>query len=196
PERLSESDLTDLVGYLGSLRGENSAPATAAASALGAEAANAAPAAKAAPITNRDLLDGLKDPTRWLSHSGTYSGQRHSPLTQIAPDNVDRLTAQWTFQTGQLGSFQTTPLVLDGVLYVTGFNNTAWAIDARSGRAIWRYRPTLPEDLKLCCGAINRGFAALGDRLFMATLDAHLIAPDMKTGGVRLDVQLADYKAG
>ena len=92
-------------------------------------------------------------------YSGTYDGQRHSPLTQITPENVDRLTAQWTFQTGQLGSFQTTPLVLDGVLYVTGFNNNAWAIDARSGRTIWRYRRDLPEDLKLCCGAVNRGFA-------------------------------------
>src|SRR5262249_46074249 len=122
--RLNDADLTDLVGYLSSLRG-------------GAGATAPTVVAASAPISNRDLLDGLKDPTRWLSYSGTYDGQRHSPLTQITPENVDRLTAQWTFQTGQLGSFQTTPLVHDGVLYVTGFNNTAWAIDARSGRAIW-----------------------------------------------------------
>jgi len=182
--RLSDADLTDLVGYLTTLRGGD----------VSATAAAAAPAI--APVTPQDLLDGLKDPTRWLTYSGDYNGQRHSPLTQITPENVDRLAAQWTFQTGTLGSFQTTPLVVDGVLYVTGFNNTAWAIDARSGRAIWRYRRELPEDLKLCCGAINRGFAALGDRLFMATLDAHLIALDMRTGGVLFDVPLADYKAG
>ena len=183
-ERLSDSDLSDVVGYLGSLRG-------AAGDATGAAAI-----APSALVTNRDLLDGLKDPTRWLTYSGTYDGQRHSPLTQIMPDNVDRLTAQWTFQTGQLGSFQTTPIVVDGVIYATGFNNNAWAIDARSGRAIWRYRRNLPEDLKLCCGAVNRGFAVLGDRLFMTTLDAHLVALDMKTGTPLFDVELADYRQG
>jgi alcohol dehydrogenase (cytochrome c) len=181
--RLSDSDMTDLVGYLGSLRGAD-APTSATA------------VAPSSLITNRDLLDGLKDPTRWLTYSGTYDGQRHSPLTQITPENVDRLTAQWTFQTGQLGSFQTTPIVIDGVLYVTGFNNNAWAIDARSGRTIWRYRRNLPEDLRLCCGAVNRGFAVLGDRLFMTTLDAHLVSLDMKTGTPLFDVELMDYKLG
>jgi alcohol dehydrogenase (cytochrome c) len=181
--RLSDGDLTDLVGYLSSLRGA-AAPASAAA------------VAPSSLITNRDLLDGLKDPTRWLTYSGTYDGQRHSPLTQITPANVDRLTAQWTFQTGQLGSFQTTPIVIDGVLYVTGFNNNAWAIDARSGRTIWRYRRNLPEDLRLCCGAVNRGFAVLGDRLFMTTLDAHLVSLDMKTGTPLFDVELMDHKLG
>src|SRR6476661_3322854 len=118
-------------------------------------------------VSSQDLLDGLKDPTRWLTNGGEYNGQRSSPLTQITPENVSELTAQWTFQTGTLGSFQTTPVVVDGVLYVTGFNNNAWAIDARSGRQIWRYRRDLPDDLHLCCGAVNRGFGALGDRLFM-----------------------------
>jgi len=147
-------------------------------------------------VTPQDLMDGLKDPTRWLTYSGDYSGHRHSPLAQITPENVGRLTPQWTFQTRTLGSFQATPIVVDGVLYVTGFNNNAWAIDARSGRQIWRYRRTLPEDLKLCCGPVNRGFGVLGDRLFMATIDAHLVALDMKTGGVLFDVELADAKAG
>jgi nitroreductase len=84
----------------------------------------------------------------------------------------------------------------DGVLYVTGFNNNAWAIDARSGRTIWRYRRDLPEDWRGCCGAVNRGFAVLGDRLFMTTIDAHLVALDMRTGGVLYDVELADHKLG
>jgi alcohol dehydrogenase (cytochrome c) len=147
-------------------------------------------------VTPPDLLDGLKNPSRWLTYSGDYDGQRHSPLTQITPENVHRLTAQWTFQTGTLGSFQSTPIVLDAVLYVTGFNNHAWAIDARSGRQIWRYRRALPGDLHNCCGAVNRGFGALGDRLFMTTIDAHLLALDMRTGSVAFDVALADYKLG
>jgi alcohol dehydrogenase (cytochrome c) len=147
-------------------------------------------------ISSQDLLDGLKDPTRWLTYGGDYSSQRHSPLTQITPENVNQLTAQWTFQTGTTGSFQTTPLVVDGVLYVTGYNNNAWAIDARSGRQIWRYRREIPEDWKGCCGAVNRGFGVLGDRLYMTTIDAHLLALDMRTGGVVYDVQIIDYKAG
>ncbi len=147
-------------------------------------------------ITSQDLLDGLKDSTRWLTYGGDYSSQRHSPLTQITPENVNQLTAQWTFQTGTTGSFQTTPLVVDGVLYVTGYNNNAWAVDARSGRQIWRYRRELPEDWKGCCGAVNRGFGVLGDRLYMTTIDAHLLALDMRTGGVLFDVELVDYKTG
>jgi alcohol dehydrogenase (cytochrome c) len=147
-------------------------------------------------ITPQDITDGLKDPGRWLTYGGDYNGQRHSPLTQITPANVNKLVPQWTFQTGTTGAFQTTPLIIDGVLYVTGFNNNAWAVDARSGRQIWRYRRDVPTDLHICCGAVNRGFAVLGDRLFMTTIDAHLVALDMKTGGLLYDVELADYKLG
>jgi alcohol dehydrogenase (cytochrome c) len=181
--RLNDRDLSDVIGYLTTLRSAN-------VSALPASTA------AASHVTPQDLAGGLQDPTRWLTYSGDYSGHRHSPLTQITPENVHQLAAQWTFQTGTLGSFQTTPLVVDGVLYVTGYNNNAWAIDARSGRAIWRYRRELPDDLVNCCGAVNRGFGVLGDRLFMATIDAHLVALDMKTGGVLFDVPLADYKVG
>src|SRR5687767_6395058 len=147
-------------------------------------------------VTYQDILNGLKDPAKWLTYSGTYDGQRHSPLTQIAPANVHQLTTQWTFQTGVLGSFQATPIVIDGVIYITGFQNNAWAIDARSGRQIWRYRRELPDQMHLCCGPVNRGMAVLGDRLFMTTIDAHLLALDMATGAVMYDVTLEDYKKG
>jgi alcohol dehydrogenase (cytochrome c) len=100
----------------------------------------------------------------------------------------------WAFQVGDLGQFETTPLVVDGVLYGTGQNDRAFALDARTGRAIWRYQRTLPEKLQPCCGAVNRGFATLGNRLFMATLDAHVIALDAKTGNLVWDVAVADYK--
>lgn len=147
-------------------------------------------------VTNQDLLAGLKDPSRWLIYHGNYSGHRHSPLTQITPENVHRLTAQWTFQTGATGSFQTTPLVVDGVLYVTGWGGTHWAIDARSGRRIWQYRRPVPDDFRGCCGPNNRGFAMHGDRLFLGTPDAHLVALDMKTGTVIWDAELENYKKG
>ncbi len=156
----------------------------------------AAQQATAPAVTPQDIAAGLKDPGRWLTYGGDYSGQRHSPLTQLTPANVGKLQAQWTFQTGTVGSFQTTPILIDGVLYATGFGNNAWAIDARTGRQIWRYRRDLPNDLHNCCGSVNRGFAVLGDKLFMTTIDAHLLALDMRTGDVVWDVTMEDYKVG
>src|SRR5712692_8527037 len=90
-------------------------------------------------VTQQDIINGLKDPSRWLTFSGDYSGQRHSPLTQITPENVRSLIPQWVFQTlvpAPGRGFETTPLVLDGVLYITGNNNNAWAVDGRTGRPI------------------------------------------------------------
>ena len=156
--------------------------------------------ASSPPVTAQDLLGGLKNPARWLTYSGDYNGQRHSPLTQITPANVNRLQAQWTFQAETVAlnrGFESTPIALDGVLYVTGSNNYAWALDARTGRSFWRYRRQLPPKLTYGASApVNRGFGVLGDRLFMVTLDAHLIAMDMKTGAVAWDVVLADYTIG
>ena len=147
-------------------------------------------------ITNRDLLDGLANPSRWLTHSGDYFGQRFSPLTQITPANVGQLAAQWTFQTGVVNKFEATPIVIDGILYVTGALNHAWAIDGRTGKQIWHYQRTLPQGLKVCCGMVNRGFAAYQDRLFMVTLDAHFVALEMKSGKVIYDVEMAAGKDG
>jgi alcohol dehydrogenase (cytochrome c) len=150
------------------------------------------------PLINaQEILDGLTaDGSRWLTFGGNYSNHRHSPLTQITPANVNRLVPQWTFQTGTLGNFETTSLFRDNVLYVTGPQNVAWAIDARTGRQIWRYRRELQPNLTACCGLVNRGFGVLGDKLFMVTLDAHLLALDMKTGAIAWDVTMQDYKNG
>jgi alcohol dehydrogenase (cytochrome c) len=145
-------------------------------------------------VTADDLLAGLKDPSRWLHFSGDYSGRRHSPLTQITPENVKHLAPQWTFQTDLPGKFETTSIVLDGIIYATGANNLGWALDAKTGRAIWRYRRELPDGLVMCCGRVNRGFAIFGDLLYMGTLDAHLIALDRRTGSVVWDAVLEDPK--
>lgn len=148
-------------------------------------------------VTPQEILGGLPaDGSRWLTFGGDYANQRHSPLTQITPDNVNKLVPQWTFQTGVLGNFETTSLFRDNVLYVTGPQNVAWAIDARTGRQIWRYRRELPSNLTACCGLVNRGFAMLGDKLYMTTLDAHLVALDANTGSVMWDATLGDYKVG
>ncbi len=157
-------------------------------------------AQQAAPpplVTSQEIQAGLPaDGSRWVTFGGDYANTRHSPLTQISPENVNRLVPQWTFQTATIGNFETTSLLRDNVLYVTGPLNVAWAIDARSGRQIWRYRRELPENLTACCGLVNRGFAMLGDKLFMVTLDAHLLALDMKTGAIVWDATMENFRNG
>src|SRR3954469_24369913 len=156
-------------------------------------------------ITSKDVSDGFANPARWLSYSGDYTGQRFSPLKQITAANVEQLAAQWTFQTGVNNKFEATPIVIDGTIYATGPLNYAWAVDGRTGRRIWEYRrwpatspsdPGWPKNLKVCCGLVNRGFAVYGDRLYMATLDAHLVALDMKTGKVVFDVEMETPERG
>ena len=161
------------------------------AAALGAGVAVYAQQAPPALVSWQEILDGLPaDGSRWLTFGGNFTNQRHSPLTQLTPANVNRLVPQWTFQTATLGNFEATPLLRDNVLYVTGPQNVAWALDARTGRQIWRYRRELPPNLTACCGLVNRGFAMLGDKLFMVTLDAHLLALDRTTGAITWDVAL------
>jgi alcohol dehydrogenase (cytochrome c) len=166
-------------------------------SAVFAASALAFASVHAQDITNKDLLDGLANPSRWLTHSGDYSGQRFSPLTEITPANAGQLAPQWTFQTNVVQKFEATPIVIDGVLYVTGSLNHAWAIDGRTGKQLWHYtRPLQMETLKVCCGLVNRGFAVYHDRLFMVTLDAHFVALEMKTGKVIYDIEMGAVKDG
>ena len=126
---------------------------------------------------------------------GDYNGQRHSPLTQITPENVNQLSAQWTFQTGTLGSFQTTPIVIDGVLYVTGFNNNAWAIDARSGRADLALPPRAAGGSE---AVLRRGQPRIRRARRSAVHDDARRAPGRARHEDRrravYDVELADYK--
>ena len=150
-----------------------------------------------AQVAIQEIADGLKpDGSRWLTFGGNYANHRYSPLTQVNPDNVKKLMPLWTFQTATLGNFETTTLVRDNILYVTGPQNVAWALDARTGKQIWRYRRELPPGLTACCGLVNHGFGVLGDKLFMTTLDAHLLALDMKTGAIAWDVTMEEYKKG
>ena len=147
-------------------------------------------------VTNDQLLHAGEIASNWLQYSGTYDGHRYSTLSQISRDNVSNLAVQWIAQSPAQGPFESTPIVVDGIMYVTGQENTAFAVDARTGRKLWTYKRALPENIKACCGHVNRGFAMLGTRLFMATLDAHLIALDAPTGNLLWDVMAADYEKG
>src|SRR5215469_13092627 len=145
-------------------------------------------------VTFERILDASKEPQNWLTYSGDYEGRRFSALDQINKDNVKNLAPRWVYQTGALGKWETTPLVVDGILYGTAQDNRAFALDARTGRPIWEYQRILPSDIRPCCGRVNRGFAILGDKVYFATLDAHVMSLDARTGAVVWDVNAIDYK--
>jgi alcohol dehydrogenase (cytochrome c) len=133
----------------------------------------------------------LKPPVdSWPTYHGDYTGRRHSRLTQITPDNVHQLTVAWTFQ-GAGGGIKASPILVNGVIYLTMPDNL-WAIDARSGRQIWRY--TYPPNQAFHIG--HRGAAVYKDTVFLTTPDCHLVALDVKDGKVKWDVVIADAKKG
>jgi len=149
-----------------------------------------------AQVSSQRLLDAEKVPQNWLTYSGNYAGHRFSALQEINAGNVRTLAPKWAYQTMAGGKFETTPLVVDGILYGTGQDDRAFALDARTGRPIWQYQRALPADIRPCCGRVNRGFAVLGDKVFLGTLDAHVIALDAKTGNLAWDATAFDYTKG
>ena len=146
----------------------------------------------AAQVPFDSLRDAAREPHNWLTYSGTYFSQRYSLLDQITPDNVGDLELEWVYQTPVFGPWQATPIVVDGVMYVSQRPNDIVALDARTGRVYWTYSYPTPPDHRACCGANNRGVAVLGDRVFMGTLDAHVVAIDASSGAQLWDVELAD----
>jgi len=136
------------------------------------------------------------DPGDWTSYAKNSLGWRYSELDQINTKNVAKLTAQWMYQTGVPGKTETTPLVFGGMMYITGPSNTAWALDALTGRPIWSYKSSPPARVDLCCGPVNRGFATLGGKLFKVNLEGTLLAMDAKSGAVLWQTQMEDYKKG
>ncbi|MDN5919168.1 MAG: PQQ-binding-like beta-propeller repeat protein, partial [Pseudonocardia sp.] len=150
------------------------------------------------------ILGARSEPQNWLTYYGTYDGQRYSDLDQINKDTVKRLSPAWVFQAGAVGmqsgastySFEASPLVVEGVMYVSGPDGRCWAIDAKTGEELWRYKANSPYDVSLCCGNVNRGVAVGHGKVYMLTLNAHLIALDATTGVKVWDVVNGDVRAG
>jgi alcohol dehydrogenase (cytochrome c) len=140
-------------------------------------------------VNNSMLLHPPSD--AWPTYHGDYSGKRHSSLTQITPDNVSQLGLAWAFQTRQNDELKSSPLVVNGIIYVTVPDNV-WAIDARSGHQIWHYK--YPPNKGLHIG--HRGVGMYRDWLYFTTPDAHLISLNANDGKVRWDVQVADVTKG
>ncbi len=147
-------------------------------------------------VTYQRLLKAEADPANWMTYSGNYRGWRYSGLEQIRRENAQKLKVKWVYQMPTTHMVETTPLVVDGVMYITEPPSNVVALDAETGRMFWRYRRVLPDKINVCCGQVNRGVAALGDWVFVGTVDSHLVALDAKTGAVLWDVEVADYRTG
>ena len=144
------------------------------------------------------LLNAADHPDEWLMYSGDMHAQRHSRLNQINRTNVRDLRVAWATQLRPATKpLAATPIVANGVMFVSEAPDGVVALDARDGRILWRFsRPVDPSKLPVCCGAFNRGVAVLGSRVYVATLDSWLVALDAATGKRVWEAQVADHKEG
>ena len=149
-----------------------------------------------AQVPYQRLLRAASEPQNWLTYGGSYKSQRYSALDQINRQTVSRLKVAWAYQM-RPGVVETSPLVVDGVMYITEPPSTVTAIDVRSGRPVWTYTPSIPPDV-IVIGSppVNRGVAILDDTVYFGTVNGHLIALDARSGGVRWDVTVQDNKSG
>lgn len=142
------------------------------------------------------LVDAASEPQNWLTYSGTYRAERFSPLDQIRVDNVADLRVEWVYQTSP-GLVETTPVVVDGVMYLTEPPSTVAALDARTGRRIWRWDANVPgRTLNIGFPRVNRGVAVLDSTVYVGTLDARLVALDAESGVERWSTLVADNSVG
>ena len=154
--------------------------------------------ASIAAVTEEDIANDQNITTQIVSNGMGRHQQRYSPLDMINKENVKNLVPAWAFSMGgekQRGQ-ETQPLIYDGIMYVTGSYSRLYAIDIETGEEIWQYDARLPEGILPCCDVINRGGAIYGDKIFFGTLDARIVALDLKTGDVVWKDKIADYKAG
>jgi alcohol dehydrogenase (cytochrome c) len=149
-----------------------------------------------AQVPYQRIVNADQEPQNWLTYSRTYNGQRYSPLTELTSANVAGLKSIWTYQIFDIDHFEATPIAVDGVLYVSEPPDTVLALDARTGRRLWRYIREVPNDIHVCCGRVNRGVAILDNTVYVGTLDAHLIALNATNGTVQWDTKVADYTGG
>jgi len=152
----------------------------------------------AAPSTRASdagrIVNADREPGAWLSHGRTYDEQRFSPLDAINRATIGGLGLAWSHATGDNRGMEATPIVADGVMYVS----TAWsrvvALEAATGKLLWRFDPQVPgaKGRDACCDVVNRGVALWGDRVFVGTLDGRLVALDARTGTEAWSVQTTD----
>ena len=145
----------------------------------------------------QDLMDrAASDGNNFLHTNGNYQQTRYHPARQINVSNVHKLRPAWIFQTDLIETMETTPIVVNGVMYVTTAFNHVYALDARTGAQLWHYKHNMGPVTTFCCGPNNRGVAAYDNMVYMGTLDAKLVALDAKTGKLMWEQQVGDPELG
>jgi alcohol dehydrogenase (cytochrome c) len=156
-----------------------------------AQEKSTAPASAAIDVRASDLLANPVA-ANWISYNGDYSGRRFSSLSQITPENVERLRAQWVFHLRDASALEVTPVVFNGIMFVTSAND-AWALDARTGRSIWHHSRPISEGLiDDASQHHNRGVALWRNRVYIETDNAHLLCLDVRSGHLLWDVAYAE----
>src|SRR3984893_11882654 len=134
------------------------------------------------PVTQQQLNSADKNVNNFLLTNVNYAQTRFHPARQIGRDNVKNLHVAWIFQTDVKESLETSPIVVDGVMYVTTSFSHVYALNAQTGEELWHYKHALGPITTYCCGPHNRGVAVSEEKVYLATLDAKLVALDAKTG--------------
>jgi alcohol dehydrogenase (cytochrome c) len=179
-----------LFGVAGLLTGPVSAQETKQ------EAKPASGQAIVAPVTQQQLNAADKNVNNFLLTNGNYAQTRFHPAQQIDRDNVKNLHVAWIFQTDVKESLETSPIVVDGVMYVTTSFSHVYALNAKTGEQLWHYNHKMGLVTTYCCGPNNRGVQVLGDLVYVATLDSKLVALSAKTGEVVWQTDIADPELG
>ena len=143
------------------------------------------------------IVRAESEPANWLTYAGSYKSQRYTQLDQINKQNVSQLKPAWVYQIRAAGVFETSPIVVDGVMYMTEPPSTVTALDVRTGRPLWSWTPKIPDDV-IVIGSppVNRGVAVLDNMVFAGSIAGHLAALDAKSGALRWDVTVDDNKLG
>ena len=163
----------------------------------GSTAPAAAPATAPATVVTQTMLnDAASDKKNFLHTNGDYNQRRFYPATEIHRSNVKGLHVAWIFQTDIRESLETSPIVVDGVMYVTTSFDHVYALNAQTGEMYWHYKYNMGPITTYCCGPNNRGVAVYQDKVYLATLDAKLVALDAKTGKPVWSEQIADPTLG
>jgi PQQ-dependent dehydrogenase (methanol/ethanol family) len=162
----------------------------------GGAAATGSPVPKNVSVSQAQLDAAGGDSANFLHSNMNYEQTRYYPADQINSKNVSKLRPVFTFQTEVLESMETAPIVVDGIMYLTTSYNHIYAVDAATGKEFWHYKHKMGPVTTYCCGPNNRGVAIMGDKIYMGTLDAKLLALDAKTGKVLWSTQIADPELG
>jgi alcohol dehydrogenase (cytochrome c) len=174
-KRLTPAEIADVVAYLKTLTKPDLPPGG---------------------LSYSRILNAANEPQNWLTYWGDYKGHHYSPLSQITWSNVKKLQAKWATQMPGDGTLEATPLVVDGVMYTSGPAGQVFALDAATGRQIWKYQRQQKVVNPYEANRFNRGVAVLDGRVFFGTLDAALVALDARTGTPLWETQVADTMLG